>query len=231
MNFLKKRICTPELMDNPALPLAELKLALKGLKRLTKISGSAYYLSQSIFQIVKKHPKNIRLLDLGCGDGEVFCKIVRSLIQRGILVSAIGTDINSNSLIRARDYAKQLNLPIEFIQSAALEALNLNDYDLVTSSLFLHHLEEQQLVNVFEKIKEKSKLGFVMNDLERTIPGYFLIKLATHLLSLSKIVRYDGQQSVRAALTSTEFKNLLKALPGAKIKRAFPCSLILSWER
>jgi hypothetical protein len=72
----------------------------------------------------------------------------------------------------------------------------------------------------------------LINDLIRSRLGYVLAYLGTRILTGSKIVRYDGPQSVRAAFTIPEAQQLAEqaGLQNAAISRHWPARFLLRWR-
>ena len=80
--------------------------------------------------------RNLRTLDVGCGTGD----LCRRLTDRG--ASVVGVDVCSNLLARARVAAPGASL----LQADALELpFGSRQFDLATSVLVFHYLEEPQL--------------------------------------------------------------------------------------
>lgn len=231
---LVQRIVVKETMDDLSLAKDELAQVHVGLNRLNYISCTAFFLTREISKIIKNRKQNsLTLLDLGCGGGDVLCKIVNNLKRQGLIVQAIGIDLNPHSIEEANKNAKLKKVPVEFLVADVVTALKYLTYDIVCSSLFLHHLSENTIVEIFSIIKERALIGLVMSDLERSKMGYIMTYAATRLLSRSTIVHQDGLKSVQAAFTKSEFLNLSKlaGLDNCLIDQIYPCNLLLSWQK
>jgi hypothetical protein len=106
-------------------------------------------------------------------------------------------------------------------------------YDVVTCSLFLHHLDGDQAVTVLRKMGEAAGSLVLVNDLERSRLGWWSAYVGTRLLTRSPIVHFDGVVSVEGALTPPEALALAHkaGLDGATVRRKFPFRYLLSWRR
>jgi len=229
---LSDRRFGPELMDDPNLRDSELEKVLIGLRRLNFISQTTNALFHLVLNVSPPKDRPLRVLDLGSGGGEVLCDLVKRLSRKGYVVHATGTDINAYSVDRSKRYAQSKNLDVSFHQLDAIAALKTIEFDLVTSVLFLHHLQEEDIFEVLRLIKQKAGVGLAMIDLERSISNYILVNLATSLVSNSKILKQDGLQSVQSALTILELKRLAKELlPSLEVERKFPCRMSVQWRR
>ena len=69
-------------------------------------------------------------------------------------------------------------------------------YDVVTCSLFLHHLDETDAIGLLRKMADSAGRLVLVNDLIRSRMGYVLAWAGCRLLSRSPIVRHDGPVSV-----------------------------------
>jgi 2-polyprenyl-3-methyl-5-hydroxy-6-metoxy-1,4-benzoquinol methylase len=106
-------------------------------------------------------------------------------------------------------------------------------YDVLTCSLFLHHLSDSDAVTLLRKMRDAARSAVVVNDLTRGPLTLGLVTLGSRLLSRSPVVLFDAPASVRAAFTPAELRGLAKAagLDGATVRRVFPCRMALTWER
>ena len=109
----------------------------------------------SLYRVAKE--KGLRFehgLTLGCGAGR--CE--RDLISRGVGVSFHGIDISENAIAKAREIAKEQNLPLTY-EVADLNFVRLPErtFDLVVAQTCLHHL--LFLEHVAEQIWQSLKSG------------------------------------------------------------------------
>ena len=232
MTNLSVRTREPEMMDDLTQPRAEIDIALRALARINRLSRSALYISREILPLISNN-RPVRILDLGSGGGDVLCDISELLQRIGIAVDAVGIDMNPLSVDYANRYAKRRNSNARFIESTALDAVQTLEYDIVISSLFLHHFSEEDLETLFSTIRERATIGMIMSDLRRSPLNYGLIWLTTHLMSRSKMIRFDGLVSAKAALTKNEFERLVwrAKLKGSIVTPTFPFRTIISWCR
>ena len=101
-----------------------------------------------------------RILDLGTGTGET----ARRVLARHPEASLVGVDENEGMLAVARDQlpAERADLRVGRIE----ERLPDGSFDLVTTALCVHHLDEQGKVDLFARIRDALVPGglFVMGD-------------------------------------------------------------------
>ncbi len=224
----------PELMDDPALPEADHLEALAALRRINAVSFTAPRLAAAVADIGRGHGP-LTVVDVACGGGDVTLDLASRLAcdrpsGRGLHV--VGIDISPRALERARTVAAARGVAAEFIVRDVVAA-GCPPCDVAVSSLFLHHLEDDQAVAVLRSMAAAARSGIVISDLIRSRLGLALAVLGTMLLARSKVARVDGPMSVRAARTPDEYRHLLAAagLTGATVRRTWPERVILVWSR
>jgi 2-polyprenyl-3-methyl-5-hydroxy-6-metoxy-1,4-benzoquinol methylase len=107
------------------------------------------------------------------------------------------------------------------------------NYDVITCSLFLHHLASDQIIPLLRKASQQAKQLILFSDLIRCRRGMLLAKLACNLLTKSDVVRVDGPRSVRAALTKKEISDLAEraGLTNFQMTSHWPSRYLLQWRR
>ena len=105
-------------------------------------------------------------------------------------------------------------------------------YDVVSCSLFLHHLEESDAILLLNRMATAARRLVLIDDLIRSRWGYLLALVGCHLLSGSHVVHVDGPTSVAAAFTPSEVLRLAEraGLQGATLTRHWPQRFFLTWK-
>lgn len=273
---MKQRVLVPELMDDPNLCPQEHAKALRGLRRINAFSGTVDQLVREILSVAasdsrKDTDKPIRILDLGCANGEIAMGVAQRLSGR-INAEVIGWDMSSTAIEHAQteqqkfDTSRGCGVRFEVmnvydavqsvsslssteIQSASgvarsqmqsegdrVDPIGRDDgwpFDIVYCTLFLHHFDDTSAVKVLDAMKRLARRAVLVDDLCRTSLGWWLAYLGCHLLSRSRIVHFDGPQSVRAALTPQEAQALAAeaGMRDAAIRRHWPERFMMRWER
>lgn len=229
---LERRRRQPEIMDQPGLDAARHEHALRGLARINFVSGSVRILWPAIRHLALQ-AQPLKVLDIATGAGDVPIGIKRKAQRAGLDVRIDAWDVSLTALTHARARAQQCHADVTFEQHDALADEIPADYDVITSSLFLHHLEEEEAERLLRKMAAAARRLVLINDLARGVPGFLLAHLATRLLTLSDVVHVDGPRSVEAAFTPTEALQLAEraGLAGATVVRRWPCRFLLSWRR
>lgn len=171
--------------------------ALDKLAKINQWLGGNIVTINGLKKALKNHEKStpITLIDLGCGGGDILREVSRFGSRYGYNFKLIGIDANPNTV----DYANQLSKDYDNIEFRAIDIFSEDfeqlEYDLVLTTLFLHHFKEADLVTFLKPVLEKAKLGIVVNDLHRHKLAYYLFKVLSTTIKNKTIVE-DGLTSV-----------------------------------
>jgi len=220
-------------MEDPALEVDRHNLALRGLARINRWSGSVRIVWPAIRDLIMKLDRPVRVLDVACGGGDVAIGIWHRAQQIGKQLYVAGCDRSEDALAYARQRATLENADVNFFPLNILTTPLPEDYDVVMTSLFLHHLADPEAIDFLHGAKQAARKMVLIYDLLRHRRGLILAYIGTHLLSSSDIVHVDGPLSVRAAYTLDEVRKLAGAagLNGATVNRRWPCRFLLSWTK
>ncbi len=227
------RHVVPELMDDPALPAAEHRLALTGLARINFLSAAAGSFRTPLRQLCQRQPRRaVRVLDVASGGGDVAVRLARWARRQALPLTLAGCDVSPRAVEKATARAARHHIDISFFTHDVVSNGVPSGYDAVISSLFLHHLPTLRAQEVLAAMAAAAKL-VVINDLLRSPAAYALAWAGTRILSRSPVVRFDGPASVRAAFTLPEVRALADAagLTGATIRWRWPFRFLLTWWR
>lgn len=231
---LAQRHRQPEWMDQPGIdPLAHSQ-ALQGLRRINAFSGAVGSLFAPIRSLAREHGgQPLRVLDLACGGGDNTTALAERARREALDVQIDGCDLSPQAVAIATRSAEERALGTRFFQADALNDPLPDDYDVILCSLFLHHLDQQQAVDLLQRMGRASRCLVLVNDLIRSPLGYGLAWAGCRLLSRSPIVHFDGPVSVQGAfqLQEVQVLALQAGLEGAALRRSWPERYLLSWRR
>jgi 2-polyprenyl-3-methyl-5-hydroxy-6-metoxy-1,4-benzoquinol methylase len=233
---LAQRDRQAELMDQPGLATAVHQKALRALGRTnawSRTSGALWRGLQDagVFSIASRP---IRLLDIASGGGDNAIGLSRIAQRRGISLEAHGCDISATAVAHATEVAARADLPrVAFFQLNALESELPSGYDVVMCTLFLHHLTEEDGVDLLRRMASAARVCVLVDDLLRSRLGYMLAWAGARLLTRSHIVQIDGPLSVRSAYSVAEARSVAEraGLQGAAFRRHWPERFLLTWKK
>lgn len=206
-NFSQR--CTAiEIMDDFLLPRKEIDPVLGELEIINKRLGG--------FQVFYDAFKNLKLsngdsiCDWGCGGGDGLKRLNRYFTKRNLRLNFIGIDATTAAI----EFAERLNLSEKNISFRCADVLKTDfkpqEFDVVISSLFTHHFEDEDWISLIKKMNQSAKKAVIINDLHRHPIAYYAIGLLTQLFSKSPMVKHDSKLSVLRSFTKSEIKALLK---------------------
>ncbi|HTL46450.1 MAG TPA: methyltransferase domain-containing protein [Verrucomicrobiae bacterium] len=232
MQALAERHRVPEIMDDLYLDRPVHTQALVGLAALNRTS----FADLLFWEPLRKHfrgPHTARILDMACGAGDNALSLARRARKEGLPYDFEGCDFNPQAVIFARQRACREGVDARYFVMDVLKEPVPGGYDALLNSLFLHHLDEEQLAAFLKKLLASSAKLIVLTDLKRSWAGLALAYVATRLLTRSPVVHADGPQSVRAALTPPEIMNVIRkaGLPLPQLEHVWPERYRLVWWR
>jgi 2-polyprenyl-3-methyl-5-hydroxy-6-metoxy-1,4-benzoquinol methylase len=236
---LSTRVLRPELMDDPSLDAGEHVRALAGLRLMNRVARTAAALWRPIRAMAAAPGHGpVRVLDVATGSGDIPAALVRRARAAGLAISIDACDISERTVAIAADRAKRAGVDagavrVRFFRADAIRDELPDGYDIVTCSLFMHHLEEPQVVELLYKMRAAAGRMVLVSDLRRCGLGYAMALAASRALSRSRVAHFDAPQSVRAAFSVEEFGALADeaGMDGALIQEHWPCRFLLAWRR
>ncbi|MBU6450407.1 MAG: methyltransferase domain-containing protein [Cyanobacteria bacterium REEB67] len=234
--LIRKRV--PEIMDDPLLAPDLHEAALQGLERLNTLSDGVGVLAGPIISLAEKlnaeRPgRIITVLDIACGAGDLPVQLYAHLKKRALNVRVHGLDISEVAVQYASAKGRTAGSGCTFSRHDVLQDELPDGYDVITTSLFTHHLDPPEIKTLMAKMAAKANHLVLVNDLERSWTSLWSVALATRLVTTSAVVHHDGPASVRAAFTAAEMLDMARqaGLNGAKVQGHWPCRILLSWQK
>jgi 2-polyprenyl-3-methyl-5-hydroxy-6-metoxy-1,4-benzoquinol methylase len=198
----------PELMDGPS-SREDLRICLRDLARVNKwLRG--YRPTFEWLNTFAESRSPLRILDVGCGDGDALRKIARWAALKQLDVRLIGLDLNADTISLAKE-ATPPECGIEFVAADVFDYARPQPVDLIVSSLFTHHLSDEQIVRFIAWMETNARLGWFVNDLSRAATPYRLFKLLAKVTRMHRFVQHDGPVSIVRAFRPEEWRRLCAA--------------------
>ena len=206
-----KRRPTPELLDSDSGTAQEVEGALRDLRSFNQRLGGVATTRDLIHTVARKTGRtDFSLLELAAGTGFVPMQASRGLSTKGIKLQITLLDRAVNHLPpngAARKVAADA-LRVPFQDSA---------FDLVSCSLFLHHLSPQAAVEFARESLRVCRVAVLVNDLLRH-PLHLALAYAGGPIYRSRITRHDAPASVRQAYSMEEMAKFFRVAGAAKVQ-------------
>ena len=230
---LAERYRVSEIMDQPDLEPILHRRALQGLATLNLLSRSVGILWPRIFSLARRLGRPVRILDLATGGGDVPLKLWQRAQKVGMQVDILGIDISRCALDVAQARAERARAALRFAQVDVLRDALPGDHDILICSLFLHHLNERDAIDLLGRMVAAARHLVLVNDLVRSRAGSILVAAAARLFTRSPVVWTDASRSVRAAFTVRELRKLASCagMHDIRLTRHWFCRMLLEWGR
>lgn len=218
MNDFNSRNSIQEKMDSPDCAPHELFRILDEIHVINEWLGGYDVSIKGIKTLLPKHSETCKLLDVGCGGGELSHHILRWSQNKKILTRYIGIDYNKHMIEYAKNKNKGLN-GAEFLCEDLFNMKTGSTFDIVHASLCLHHFHNHHAARALKRMYDMCVYGVVINDLHRHPLAYHSIKTLTAIGSRSEIFKHDAPASVLNAFKLVELYELahLAGVPRPKI--------------
>ncbi len=199
MPNLKFRSNTKELLDADDISFEDIKCNMKELNIINTLLGGHSITIKGINNFKSKN-EALNVCEIGCGGGDNINAISKA---NNTHFNFTGVDLKKECI----DFAKQqyFHLNATWIACDYSKVIFEKKPDVIFSSLFCHHFTEEQLIFMLKWMKENSVKGFFINDLQRSIIAYFLIKWLTSFFSKSLLVKNDAPLSVARGFHKKEW--------------------------
>lgn len=209
MMDLSKRSHKKELLDDPSIPFADIKQNMRELNVVNTLLGGHRITISGIKQLLVKRPSEntFTVCEIGCGGGDNLKAIARWCAQHNILVHCIGIDMKPECIEYAKQQCEGINATW-IVSDYRYSIFKEHVPDIIFSSLFCHHFEDDDLKHMLRWMKHHSLLGFLVNDLHRHPVAYYAIKMLTAFFSKSYLVKNDAPLSVARGFKKKEWEKI-----------------------
>ncbi len=211
----KHRATETEIMDDLSMEGELLSTTLEEIQLVNRFLGGHQIAINGLKKTIPKIAGTnqvLKVADLGCGGGDTLKAIGVWAKKHEIPLQLYGIDANTFTLAHARKNTPLLSYPnIHYLQQNIFSSnCSFKDYDIIICSLFLHHFNEAELLQFFQKCQTSKIKALLINDLQRHWLPYYLFKLLTSLLSATPMTKADGLLSIRKGFTRQELNNIFR---------------------
>jgi len=195
-----QRVDSEEILDSGLCPAPEAETSLRDLCRINRWFGGVATTRGLVERVSSSTgQRHFSLLEVAAGLGEVPRITASQLAKKGITLEITDLDRVPSHLQRGHRalVADALALPFRD-----------NCFDLVSCSLFAHHLRPVEVACFAAEAARVSRCAVLINDLIRH-PLHLMLVYAGFPLMRSHVSRLDGVTSVKRAYTPEEMRSML----------------------
>ncbi len=227
----KFRTNDSEIMDDFMLEGIELRDALDKIAKINQLLGGNKLTLDGLKELLPKNNKSdtITIIDIGCGNGDMLRKIADYGIENNYNFKLIGVDANAftiNHAVQLSNNYSNISFLCEDIFAMDIEKLN---GDIIVCTLTLHHFTEVEIIRILKIFYAASKLGIVINDLERSGLAYRLFQILCVLFQLNRMSREDGLVSILRGFKKRELIDFSEKLNFKKYKIQWKWAFRYQW--
>lgn len=202
-----------ELMDDPECDPERLRRTLSRfavVNRLVSGWGHAYRRHVRPALPPTPGPSPVRILDIGCGGGDVLRRVVHLARADGHAVEALGIDPDERALRVALSAPSMPGVSFRRARSEDLAAEG-ERFDVVISNHVLHHLDDGDRAAVFADSERLARRVVVHSDIGRSRVAYAAYAVGITPFAPGSFLRTDGLRSIRRSYTREELTDVVPA--------------------
>lgn len=222
-----------EWMDEPC-SYEEFRDCLRDLEKVNRMVGAYRPTLKWLEQFAPIGGEPLRIVDVGCGGGDMLRRIEAWAARRGVAVQLTGIDLNPYAARAAREFTAN-GSTIEWVTGDAFSYTTAEPIDVVISSLFTHHLTDEEIVRFAMWMERVAERGWFINDLHRKPMPYYGFAALAWVMRWHRFVRHDGPVSIRRSFLREDWERYCASagLSGGdvRIEEVRPARLCVSRDK
>ena len=191
-----ERFLQPELLDHAEPEEARRNLA--DLVRINRMFGGHAVIRRALARVVR-NDQTFSLLDIGAASGDS-ARVIRKRYPAASVTNVDSNRVNLGAAPMPKLVANAFQLPFR-----------PDSFDYVLCSLFLHHFDDGQVIELLRSFYGLARCALVICDLERHVLPYLFLAASKPLFRWGRITVHDGLISVRASFRPRELLDLAAA--------------------
>lgn len=204
-----RRVVIPELLDADSGTPAEIATALSDLRNINQWFGGVDTTQSMIAEVARKTGANsLSLLEVAAGAGYV-------PLSAGARLGESGLKLQVTLLDRAHSHLNKNGNSAVAGDALALPFAN-ESFDVVSCCLFIHHLEQQEIIQFVNEGLRVCRVAVIINDVVRNPVHLALVYLSLPLYR-GRFTHHDAPASVRRAYTVAELHQILGQTVAAEV--------------
>ncbi len=200
------------------------------MKQINRLLGDARALRLSLKEeSAECDIGSVSILDVGAGSGELLRTAKESFINHQTFL--VGAELNGDAARSINESSHESG--IHGVQCNALSLPFADDsFDFTVSSLFLHHLTDEQAITLISEMNRVARRRFFIIDLHRHAAAYHLYNKFGRLF-LQRFTHEDGSLSILRSFRPAELSQLAarSGIADHKVERRAAFRLVLSGSK
>ncbi|MCT9819636.1 methyltransferase domain-containing protein [Microbacterium sp. W1N] len=212
-----------ELMDDPDCDPVRLRRTLERFAVVNRlVSGWGTVYRTRVRPALRAVAGPARIVDIGCGGGDVLRGLVARARRDGFEVTGLGIDPDERGLAVSRATA----LPgVDYRAAHSSDLVAAGErFDIAVSNHVLHHLDARELATVLDDSAALAPSLALHSDIARSRLAYAAYAVGITPLAPGSFLRTDGLRSIRRSRTVAE----LATLPGWDASAPVPFRVLLT---
>ncbi len=229
--MFEKRSTELERIDTGDYTPEEYATFLREIAFINRYFGDRRALRKTLLaEIEREDLREFSVLDVGCGSGELLRVIAESAGKGGRKSLLTGIDLNpissATTHFQSRDFSDIVTVRGDAFRLPFADGA----FDYTISSLFFHHLNDEQIPVVLKEMSRVARRGIFVIDLHRHPVAWVLYKLFCFGFRISPLVLHDGSLSIKKGFRGGELKHqsLGSGLVNVQVERVLPYRLVMS---
>ncbi|WP_125133131.1 methyltransferase domain-containing protein [Microbacterium sp. 10M-3C3] len=203
MSLRERAVALIELMDDPDCDPRLLAATYRRFGVVNRlISGWGTVWRRELAPALATLGRPARVLDLGCGGGDLVVRLAALARRDGLDVAWTGADPDP----RAGDVAAARTAPgVRFVRADSADLLCAGErFDIVVSNHVLHHLSAAELARFAHESRQLARTRVLHGDIARGRLAYALYAVGIAPLAPGTFLRTDGLRSIRRSYRAPE---------------------------
>jgi len=222
-----QRVDADEILDSGTCTSCEAQDVLVVLGRINRWFGGVATTRKMVERVAQATgAKHFSLLEVAAGLGEVPKEVCAKVAPRGITLDLTLVD-RARTHLPSRATANPNGRSA--MHGVVADALSLpfadGSFDLVSCSLFAHHLNSQQLAEFAREGLRVSRRALLINDLIRH-PLHLALAYAGYPIMRNRVAWLDGLTSVRRSYVPDEIREVLAATFSPGLRSEISCNYL-----
>ncbi|MEO8572600.1 MAG: methyltransferase domain-containing protein [Pyrinomonadaceae bacterium] len=232
--MFEKRSTKLERIDTGDYTHGEYATFLREIAFINRYLGDGRALKKSLLrQIEEQDLRELSVLDVGCGSGELLRMIAEFAHKTARKASLTGIDLNPISSATTQSESSKFPEIVAVRGDAFKLPFADGAFDYSISSLFFHHLTDDQIPIALKEMSRVSRRGIFVIDLHRDPVAYAGYKVFCAVFRISKLVRDDGSLSIKKGFHAGELERLARnaGLIEPEVVQVTPGRIVLKSNR